>query len=153
MNINLKSNITRKLITIPADSQTEYALMVMKNHHFRHLPVVNEKNDIIGVVSDRDLYRGLSSDLVFVSDVMSKDVMKVDIKADVRFVVNSMITYKVSAFLVADQNETIGIITSEDLLSLLSQLLSENKNTPTLIEDFVNSFKDYTDAIKSPNYV
>lgn len=153
MNISLKQHVTPQITSVPADCEVEHALMIMKNHHFRHLPIVDEKNEVIGLVSDRDLYRGLSSDIVFVADVMSKNIVKVDVKSDIRVVVNTMITQKISALLVTENDKIKGIITNEDLLVLLAKLLDNDNQPPTLLEEFVNSFQEYAKNLKDPNYI
>ncbi|MFZ3229110.1 MAG: CBS domain-containing protein [Pseudobdellovibrio sp.] len=153
MNISLKGFVTRQLITIESDNSVEKALMIMKNHHFRHLPVVNDQNRIIGFVSDRDLYRGLGTDEKFVSDVMSKNIVTFDMKTDAREIVRSMIKYKLSAFLVTSESEIVGIITSEDLLYLLLKFLDDDTKTPTLLEEVVLKFQEFTENFKSPNLI
>ncbi len=153
MNINLKNNMTDHLITVPADSGVEKALMVMKNHHIRHLPVLGENKKIVGVVSDRDLYRGLNSDDIFVSDIMTKDVFKVDIKTNIKVVIESMLKHKFSAVLVTQDDVVCGIITSEDLLSLLLKLLDSNDKSPTLLEEAIILLQGFSQTVKNPNLV
>lgn len=53
---------TRKLETISRDASSHDALSLMHKHKIRHLPVI-EDNEIIGVVSMRDLYESLENRL------------------------------------------------------------------------------------------
>ena len=153
MNINLGGQMTYDLKTVGEDEPIESALMLMKSRHFRHLPVVDSTKKIVGLVSDRDLYRGLSCDEVSVSQVMIKEFKTVDLKTDIKEIVSLMVSMKVSAFLVTRDKKIIGIITSDDLLHLLLQLLEENGSRPTILEQLVSSFQSVADVIKSPNYV
>jgi acetoin utilization protein AcuB len=142
MNHQLQNHFTRSLITISPDESVEKALMVMKNHHIRHLVVKAENGQVIGILSDRDVYRAFSAEEKNVANIMSKHLLQFDIKTPMQRIVTEMIDRKVSAFLVTSQSEVIGIITSEDLLYLTAELLKEDKPQKTLLENFVDALKE-----------
>ena len=157
MNLNLSKNMSKNLITVSEKMQVAEALMIMKSHHFRHLPIINSTNEIVGIVSDRDLYKALNSDEVELSQIMIKDIYKFDIKTNMKDIVDKMIKLKISAFLVTQDGETAGIITSEDMLQLLAQLLSETSIGMTRLEEFLQAANDITKglskAVKNPYIV
>lgn len=84
---------------------------------------------------------------------MSKNLKKVDVKSDLKDVVQSIIDLKISALLVTQHSKVIGIMTTEDLMHLLLKLLNQNELAPTLLEEFINSFKEINHAVKNPNYI
>jgi len=47
--------MTANPLTISADMVLPEARQLLTDHHFRHLPVVDEHNKLIGMISDRDL--------------------------------------------------------------------------------------------------
>jgi CBS domain-containing protein len=47
--------MTEKPISVHADIHMGEALRIMTEHHFRHLPVVDEKNKVLGLLSIRNL--------------------------------------------------------------------------------------------------
>lgn len=149
MNVNIKGHMTKNLISIAQDRTIEEALMIMKSRHFRHLPVVDETNKIVGIVSDRDLYRGLSSEDRFVANVMVKNLLKVDIKTNIQDVVKNMIKLKASSFLITEDDVICGLITTEDMLYLLYDLLEKDEIAPTLLEQFVHSFQKISDQVSA----
>ena len=126
MNFNLRHYMSKNLISVPESMKVEEALMVMKNHHFRHLTVTNEQNQITGLVSDRDLFKSLNSEDIMLSQIMTKNIRQFDIDTDIREIVKEMLRLKISAFLITSKGRGVGIVTSEDLLHLLSQLLASH---------------------------
>lgn len=153
MNLNLSNNMSRDLILVPEKMKVEEALMVMKNHHFRHLCVVNFENEITGLVSDRDLLKALNSEEIELSQIMTKNIRKFDIKTNMKEIVKTMMQLKVSAFLITRDGSPIGIVTSEDLLHLLSQLLSGAVETESLLEHYLEAAFDSVAIVKSPNLI
>ena len=142
MSHSLQNHFTKSLICIGPDESVEQALMVMKNHHIRHLVVKAENNQVVGILSDRDVYRSFSTEEKTVANIMSKYPVQFDIKTPMETIVLEMIKRKVSAFLVSSQSEVIGIITTEDLLYLTAELLKEDGPTKTLLENFVDALKE-----------
>lgn len=153
MNINLNKNMTKKLITTKNSVMVEEALMIMKNHQIRHLPVENEKNEIVGFVSERDLLRNLNPNDVQIGEIMVTNIHKFDISTPIRQIVDAMIKEKLSAFLVTHDQKIAGIITSDDMLHVLSQLLDEAEHSKSLLADFVDGAKEISGAVKNPNLI
>lgn len=132
MKPTLKSNMSNQLYTISKDETQAEAYKVMLNRWIRHLPVVDtETNTVVGIVSDRDLLKA-ASPTTSVSELMSSPIKSFDINTPIRQVVESMVSQKLSAFLIKENEEIVGIVTSEDMLVLLSHLLKEEK-TPVLV--------------------
>ena len=63
---------------------------------------------------------------------MSWPVHTFDKNTDLRFVANQMIAEKISAFLITDDKKIVGIVTSDDMLKALIELL-EDKQVPATI--------------------
>lgn len=121
----LKDHMTRELVTINRNATAIEAHRLMTNYWIRHLPVVDEAEEyIIGMISERDLLAATSMK-VPVEELMSTPIRTFDINTPVRAVVDSMIEEKISAFLITKKDEIVGIITSEDMLILLDQMLKE----------------------------
>jgi CBS-domain-containing membrane protein len=131
--------MTYDLVNASLEESLESAYLKMKNNKIRHLPVVDVTNKIVGIISDRDVYRGMQPDLRDwhsiqiekgdfdpadkVKDFMSWPVKAVTYDTDLRVVIERMVKEKVSAFIVTYEDRVAGIVTSEDLLKLLYKLL------------------------------
>ncbi|MFH1754763.1 MAG: CBS domain-containing protein, partial [Candidatus Latescibacterota bacterium] len=57
MSKKVTDYMTRKVISISETTGIREAFFKMKEHHIRHLPVVDKDNMLIGIVSDRELRR------------------------------------------------------------------------------------------------
>ncbi|MBI3757721.1 MAG: CBS domain-containing protein [Deltaproteobacteria bacterium] len=111
---------------------------IMNMGRIRHLPVVDEENRVVGLVSQRDLFRAsVSSVLGFdrskehewmgnirVRDVMEKEVVMVDAEAGVIEVVDKLMSDKIGCLPVTDQQgKLVGLLTETDCLRCFRDLL------------------------------
>ena len=126
----VKDNMTKALVTVSWSDAMTKAHKIMEERRIRHLPVIDREGFVVGILSDRDVFRamspgrpGFASDIV-VGDYMSWPAITVDEKSSVKDITEGMIDEKVSAFLVTrDGKQVVGIVTSEDLLRYLHSLL------------------------------
>jgi acetoin utilization protein AcuB len=107
------------------------ARQLFESHRFRHLPVL-DGNRVIGMVSDRDVginhaaliaavrardVEGLIDDERTVESVMSAPVHVVDVDASVSEAARLLLSRRISALPVVDEDRAlVGIITSVDCL-------------------------------------
>lgn len=136
-----RSLMTKKVITIQATSPIQQAHDLMKRHNIRHLPVVNQVGQLVGMLSDRDIQRAINvsavseveEEMVFdphqmVEDFMNWPVQTVDEKTPVVELAKMMIAEKVSAFVVNAPNYYMkGIITTDDMLQYLIELINTSE--------------------------
>ncbi len=126
MKMALKDHMTRKLVTVDKNATAAEAHRLMTNFWIRHLPVMDQDQEyIVGMLSERDLLRASSPETP-VEKLMTTPLKTFGIETPVRDVVDAMIEEKVSAFLITKKEEIVGIVTSEDMLVLLDQLLSHD---------------------------
>ncbi|MCK6597061.1 MAG: CBS domain-containing protein [Bdellovibrionaceae bacterium] len=148
MSYQAKDTMTNKLITIDWKASLTNAFELMKKNSIRHLPVRNDDSVIVGMLSERDLLRAMRSDYskdhlvpaeytqfsaeAVVREYMNWPVKTVSKKENLEQVVHKMLHDKISSVLVVDEDqELVGIITTDDLISLLLTFLredSEKKN-------------------------
>lgn len=135
--------MTKRIIKVKTDMPVQLAYEEMKAHGIRHLPVVDHLGKLVGIVSDRDIQRAIhvrqvneiEQEMTFnphdtVENYMSWPVQTVDEKTSVTDLTRMMIEMKVSAFVVSGGNQYIkGIVTSEDLLKYLLDVLSLSEST------------------------
>ncbi len=139
MKLALKDHMTRKLITVTQGATAAEAYRLMTNYWIRHLPVLDENEEfIVGMLSERDLLRSPSAETP-VENLMSTPLKVFEIDTPIKSVVDAMIEEKVSAFLITKNEEVVGIVTSEDMLILLDQLLKKDETISwNLSEIFIN---------------
>jgi acetoin utilization protein AcuB len=124
----------------------------------RHLPVLDDHGDLVGIISDRDFQRAMRTDVRYdsnfvtqaefesealVRDYMSQPVKSVGPETDVKSAARLMIDNKISSILVVDDDfKMLGIVTPEDLMKLLIEVLGGGQ------ESFIESVESL--AVNSP---
>ena len=139
MNANTESLMSREVVTIHNNDSIIEAYKMMKARDIRHLPVVNEENKIIGMLSDRDVQKAMITKKLDefyndafipsefkVSNFMNWPVYTVSEKTPLKTVAEIMIKEKISSLVVENNSgELEGIITTTDMLAYILQSSEE----------------------------
>lgn len=134
----MKKIFQSPVICIKTGATLRQAKQAMKDSRIRHLPVVDENNKIISLISkhdftDVDRFQDLPLDLF-----ASHPVTYVTEDTPVRKVAQIMLEKKISCVLLTDAaDKLIGIITTDDLLFQLTELLKDEE--VGILEKFYNS--------------
>lgn len=143
--MKIKDILIPGLKTISVDASMVDAEKILNENNFRHLPV-SDGTRLVGLLSDRDIQRAMTVIITpesrpqghiqkhkKVSEYMSSPVYKIKHSEPVSKLVREMVNRKVSCYIIDDDfGHDIGIITTEDLLILLLDLL-EKKSAPLMI--------------------
>jgi acetoin utilization protein AcuB len=138
-----RSLMTKKIIKIKPEMPIQIAYEEMKKNGIRHLPVTDQTGKLVGILSDRDVQKAVNVKMIneieqemtfnshdTVENFMSWPVQTVDEKTSIEDLTKMMIKLKISAFVVNGPNQYIkGIITTEDLLKYLLELLNTSEAT------------------------
>ncbi len=140
MERNAAEVMSKRLVTVRWDDSVRKAYQLMQDRQIRHLPVCDVKGEVIGILSDRDLQRAMKPNVEIVRDFeegvefeeshLAKDFMTwpvraIDGEVPVVDVAQRMLSEKVSAFIVVEHKQAVGIVTTDDLLKLLVRLLQK----------------------------
>ncbi len=141
--------MTANPLTITADVLLPEARRLLDEHHFRHLPVVDKDNKLIGVVSDRDLRSASPSTILDdrereehfkiyqktpVSEIMSTNCSCVGIDASLDDALMVFNRDKVGALpIVAEDDTVIGIFSMRDLTAAYKKLFGAAEKGSSLI--------------------
>lgn len=134
--MQIKDILIPGLKTINVESTMDEADRLLKENNIRHLPV-SDGTKLVGILSDRDVQRAMTMIISAddrpqyhiqkhkkVSEYMSTPVHKMKSTEQVDRLVRDMVNRKVSCFIIEDENSRdVGIITTEDLLILLLDML------------------------------
>jgi CBS domain-containing protein len=116
------------------------AALLIRSTGKRHVPVLSVKGDVVGVVSDRDIYRLSPSllaamtpeeyNLIFektpVTAAMSAPPITVTPDLPVREAVGLLYSRRIGCLPVVDgSGKLVGILTINDMLGLLNELLAD----------------------------
>jgi acetoin utilization protein AcuB len=127
MTMTAAELMTGRPARLKATSTVEQALALLQELDLRHLPVVDQDEQVIGMVSDRDFqqpYRLTAR----ISDVMSSDVAMVRTEASVDEILDLLLERKIGAIPVTNADDTlVGIVSYIDILRQLRRDLSESQ--------------------------
>ncbi|MDA7027260.1 acetoin utilization AcuB family protein [Bacillus sp. CLL-7-23] len=122
----------RDVVTLSRTDTIEEAIRRMRSFHIKHLPVVNERGTVVGVVTDRDVKIASPSILSQnnspeslqkpVELIMSKEVITghpLDFAEEISVV---FFEYEIGCLPIVKNNKLVGIVTKSDLLDTFVQL-------------------------------
>jgi len=136
--MKVKDLMRTNVVTLHSSDALDIAADIMNMGRIRHLPVVDADNRVVGIVTQRDLYRAsISSVLGFaqakehewlgqvtVRDVMTKEVTAIGPEAGVVEAVDKLVTAKFGCLPVVDEQGTlVGLLTETDCLRCFRDLL------------------------------
>lgn len=129
-----------KVLTVEEDDLIDRVFFLLHYEKIRHLPVVNRKGEIVGIISDRDLYKALgpkeNSNVIEsrgdhtalhvishkVRHVMHRHVYTIGPNDKVSEAASILVKHRISALPVVKNGKLVGILTATDLLRALSKL-------------------------------
>lgn len=121
--------MTTALMTLRGRDSVSRADFDMKLARIRHLPIVDEKQRLIGIVSNRDIMRALGSgkkDAVSVAKIMSTTPITVNPSQPAHEAAALMLEHKFGALpVVGDEGELVGLVTETDFLEVAHRALSQ----------------------------
>jgi acetoin utilization protein AcuB len=125
MALSVRDVMSRELITVQPGDPAKRAWELMRDHRFRHLPVLDDGR-LVGVLSDRDLRAILLSPGLAgatVGELMSEDLTTIGPAALVEDAASLLVVKKIGCLPVVEDGRLLGIVTETDLLAVLVELL------------------------------
>ncbi len=157
MNTPTTSEIAKwQLVTVTTQTSLLEAFRKMTHFRIRHLPVLDEAGHLAGIISDRDVQRALNVEVwvgpgktriedcqfedYIVEDFMSWPVRTVPASTSVSEIAQTMVKEKISSIMVFDEEQRSGIVTHEDLLKVLIDMLDEDNTPKQNLKDKIESW-------------
>ncbi|MFD2640271.1 acetoin utilization AcuB family protein [Piscibacillus salipiscarius] len=122
----------KDVITLEPHHTIKEALSLLNEHHIRHIPIVNEYNSVVGIISDRDIRDAAPSTLEKiqnedtlnhqVSSIMTSPVITVHPLDFIEEIASIFYEHEIACVPVTKDNRIVGIVTEKDLLYTLIQL-------------------------------
>ncbi len=121
--------MSQNVTTIPASFTLGQAWSHFQQHGYRHFPVVNGRNKLVGILSDRDFFRvtsklqtttAVSLEKTHVQDVMTARVLTATPDIHIRELAEVMLGHRIGAMVfVGSEHSVVGILTRTDILRAL----------------------------------
>lgn len=111
-------------LTVRRGAALEDALQLISERGIRHLPVVDARGELVGMLSDRDIIGAPRGDddreALTIGAVMSHPVHTVGSDATIAEAARTMLSRRINSVPVVDDGKLVGLVTSSDcLLALL----------------------------------
>ena len=161
--------MTTDVVTASLDASMLKISKMMKEYGIRRVPVLDENNKVVGIVSDRDvkdaspskattldmheLYYLLSE--IKARDIMTPDPLTVKITETVERVALTMLKHTISGLpVVDDDGKLAGIITDRDLFKVLVEITGVRHGgvqIAILVEDLPGAVRPIIDMLREHN--
>ena len=161
----VKDWMTTNPLMVAPDTSVMKASQMMKENSIRHLPVVTENEELVGIVSDRDLKEASPSkattldvhELYYllselkIKDIMTRGVMFIKPRDTVEKAAVVMLEKKIDALPVVDEGKVVGILSQGDVFKVLTSITGVYRGGTVLsftLEDRPGSIKEVADVIR-----
>ena len=113
--------MTRKVYTIRSDARAQEAAQLLDQHRISGLPVVDEGNDIIGIVTEADIISKVDKEGLRVSDIMSTEVISVNEETAASEIALLLTERKIKRVPVVQDGKLVGIVSRADIVHAVAQ--------------------------------
>ena len=130
--------MTRQPLILGPDDTLESACQMMAQHHIRHIPVVNDSDILVGLITQRDVLAAEDSTVlnqavdegsrdcyVAISAVMTTPVQTTDESASLRGTALHLLEHKLGCLPVVSDCKFAGIITDSDFVTVAINLMEQ----------------------------
>jgi acetoin utilization protein AcuB len=114
--------MTRSPVTVTGQTTVQQALEIIAERKLRHLPVLATDGALVGIVSEKDLLRVGSDELV--EEIMTREIVTTTEYTALEEAARIMTDHKISCLPVMRDEKLVGIITETDLFQLFMELLA-----------------------------
>lgn len=135
--MRVRELMTDRVVTLLVTSTLDLATDIMHMARVRHLPVVDERGALLGIVSQRDLYRAAISSVLAVTgetqrewlvkvpvhEVMTRDVVTIGPDASVVDAIHRLMDGKFGCLPVVEGGTLVGLLSETDCLRCFRDLL------------------------------
>lgn len=132
--LRVRDYMTRKLITFRPDQSVEEVIEELIRYKISGGPVVNEKHELVGIISEGDCirhisesrYHNLPSENRKVEQHMAKEVETIDGDMNIFDAANKFLNDRRRRFPIVEDGVLVGQISQKDILKATLKLKSQN---------------------------
>ena len=131
----------RKCITVNEDDNLKLVINLLSKHKIGALPVINQKKQIVGIVSERDIINFLSSqnhEEIFtkkINSIMTKEVITCNINARSDELMIIMTRNKIRHIPIKKNNQLQGMVSIGDVVS---RIVEKYETETKLLREFIS---------------
>ncbi len=128
----VKDVMTKNVVCISPEASFFDAMDLMKQKKIRHLPVVKESGEVVGIITEKDLLKASPSQATTldvweitsllsklkVKQIMKKQVVHVHPNTPIEEAAKIMADNKIGSLVVLEEEKLVGIITETDIFKV-----------------------------------
>lgn len=147
--IGIEGVMSQKVHTLGEENSLKDAQQLMLEKDIRHIPIVNDKYEIIGLVSHRDVLTASESSLssssaeersareqkITLASIMKMDVATVDSRDSLLSVALHLKKYRHGCMPVVNGKKLVGIVSSSDFLDLAIQSIEMEEQRSEMFDE------------------
>ena len=141
--LKVKDIMTSEVFVLHATQTLELVRSLMRIKHVRHVPIVEQDNTFVGLMTHRDLLAQTISYLadvdeeeqeyldrnIHIINIMKTDCLTADPEMDVCKAITMLLTHKYGCLPVVSDGKLVGIVTEADFLKLTLDLLRKTESS------------------------
>ncbi len=126
----VKEIMSASVVYVPGETNIFAAWSEFKKHGIRHMPVVDERNRLKGIISDRDILNAWANmaltnksaiEAKQVSEIMTARVLTGGLDTSIREIADAMTVRRIGAVPLVDEDQhVVGIVTRSDILRTIA---------------------------------
>lgn len=125
--------MTVEPFTLRETDTVEDAWKVMTEKHIRHIPVTDNENHLLGLVTQRDILAATGADSgsqqgnsrIQLSEIMIREVSSIHQSGSLRMAAMYLQSHKYGCLPVVSDDRLVGIITDSDFIAIAVNLLEQ----------------------------
>ena len=133
-SLTVRDYMTRDLITFTPDQTIESVMQALINNRISGGPVVNDKNELIGIISEGDCIKQISESRYYnmpmqdktIEKHMAMDVETIDGNMNIFDAANKFLEAKRRRFPIVENGKLVGQISQKDVLKAAMKLKGQN---------------------------
>ncbi len=154
------------LTTVAPKTTLVAAQEILEQKKINHLLIVDESNELLGIVSDRDLKKSWASsattlskneliyllDQVTVAGIMTKKTLTITSATTIERAALLMNQHRINALPVLEDDELVGIITSRDVMRVLLEAVgieTDSSRLTILVKDRIGVISDISQSLRA----
>ena len=130
MNIKVEDIMISSVVTSMPHKSVGHIKDIMRNNKVHSLPIVNDENEVQGIVTSNDFTDEVSDD-TRVAHVMTKKVLTIPKYSGIHIAARIMRNHHIHHLVVTHEKKIVGVLSSFDLIALVEDHRFVMKNAPT----------------------
>lgn len=132
--LKVSDYMSTKLITFRPEQSVEEVIDALIHNKISGGPVVNDKNELVGIISEGDCIKHISESRYYnmplkdesIANRMAKNVETIDGNMNIFDAANKFLNEKRRRFPIVEEGKLVGQISQKDILKATMQLKSQN---------------------------